>query len=509
MAGKSSRLVDIGCAILATLAIAAALWHLIEARSGLTVERLAIGSTPATIYRPAKAAPAPVVVIAHGFAGSQQLMQAFAVTFARNGVIAVTFDFLGHGRNPHPLAGSIVEIGGATRNLVAETAAMIESARRLGDGRVALLGHSMASDIVIRAAQAAPDIAATIAVSAFSPVVTKDSPRNLLLISGGWEGRLREQALKLAGQVSAPEPAKEGVTYEAAPGNARRAAVAESTEHVSVLFSRASMAEAQGWIDRAFALQRSQPPYLDAQGGWIVLLLAGIILLVRPLSGLLPVVAEPRAGASLGWRRLWPCLLVSAIATPLILRVAPTHFLPVLVGDYLAAHFALYGLLTWLMLLRLRSGRASRTPVPLGRLLWTAALATTLCLGGLGLAIDSFVTSFAPGLARLPLIAALLVGTLSYFLAAEWLTRGEGAARGTAIAAQLAFLVSLVLAIALDFERLFFLAIIVPVIMPFLLVFGLFSRWLYRRTGHPAVGAIANAVAFAWAIGVTFPLLSG
>ena len=32
--------------------------------------------------------------------------------------------------------------------------------------------------------------------------------------------------------------------------------------------------------------------------------------------------------------------------TPLILRVVPTQFLPVLVADYVAAHFALYGLLT-------------------------------------------------------------------------------------------------------------------------------------------------------------------
>jgi len=63
--------------------------------------------------------------------------------------------------------------------------------------------------------------------------------------------------------------------------------------------------------------------------------------------------------------------------------------------------------------------------------------------------------------------------------------------------------------VALDFQRLFFLAIIVPVIVPFLVVYGLFSFWLYRRIGHPWVGGVANAIAFAWAIGVTFPLLAG
>jgi len=41
-----------------------------------------------------------------------------------------------------------------------------------------------------------------------------------------------------------------------------------------------------------------------------------------------------------------------------------------------------------------------------------------------------------------------------------------------------------------------------------LLIYGLLSAWTYGRTGHPAVGALANAIALAWALGVTFPLLA-
>jgi len=65
------------------------------------------------------------------------------------------------------------------------------------------------------------------------------------------------------------------------------------------------------------------------------------------------------------------------------------------------------------------------------------------------------------------------------------------------------------LAVVLDLERLFFLIIITPVIVAFLVVYGLFSSWAYRATGHPAVGALANALAFAIAIGATFPILTG
>ncbi|MBV9539563.1 MAG: hypothetical protein JOY70_11565, partial [Acidisphaera sp.] len=65
------------------------------------------------------------------------------------------------------------------------------------------------------------------------------------------------------------------------------------------------------------------------------------------------------------------------------------------------------------------------------------------------------------------------------------------------------------LAVALDLRRLFFLVIIVPVIVLFLAIYGLFSTWAYRRTGHFLVGALADAAAFAWAIAVTFPVVVG
>jgi hypothetical protein len=50
--------------------------------------------------------------------------------------------------------------------------------------------------------------------------------------------------------------------------------------------------------------------------------------------------------------------------------------------------------------------------------------------------------------------------------------------------------------------------IIAAVIVVYFLVYGLFSKWIYRATGHPAVGALANAVAFAWALAAVFPMLA-
>lgn len=500
-------------ALVAVLAIATALWRLEATTAGLRIEAVRIGETPATVYRPSSGEPGPVVVIAHGFAGSQRLMQPFAVTFARNGYTAVTFDFLGHGRNPRPLTGSITEPDGATRALIEQTASVTAFARRLGDGRLAVLGHSMASDIVVRVAQADPGIAATIAVSMFSPVVTPTSPRDLLVLVGDWEDGLKREALRVVGQVAAPAAARERVTYGTfADGTARRTAFADGVEHIGVLYSRESMDEALSWLDASFTRPPEIDRYLDARGPWIMLLLAGIVLLGKPLSKLLPVVSAQPTGAGLGWRAAWPAVAGPAIATPVILRFIPTDFLPVVVGDYLAAHFALYGLLVGFGLWWVRSPGARTDAAvsnwPVG-LLIASLMVGVYGLLGLGFAIDAFVTSFAASAERIPLILAMLVGTLSYFLTNDWLTRGQGAGRGLHAASQIAFLVSLALAVALDLQRLFFLLVIVPAIVLFLVIGSLFSNWAYGRTGHPFVAALGNAVLFAWALGVTFPMLAG
>jgi hypothetical protein len=369
----------------------------------------------------------------------------------------------------------------------------------------------MASDIVVRFAAAMPDVAATIAVSMFSPAVTQDVPRNLLVIVGDLEPFLKAEALRAVGLAAPGGEARAGVTYgDPAQGSGRRAAFSSGVEHIGVLYSHDSMAEALAWLDATFSVHRSTPSPLDASGPMILLLLGSLVVLAWPLFSLMPQLRASPAGAGLSWRKAWPGLLIPAILTPLILRVLPTHFLPVVVGDYLAAHFATYGVISMICLgsRNRRSGRAnSPMAFPAAFIAATSAY-VFYTLGILGFAVNVFVTSFVAISPRVPLILALLIGTLAFFLGDEWFSRGRGAAPGLYVASKVAFLGSLALAVALDFERLFFLAIIIPVIIPLMLVYGLFSAWAFRRTGNPMVAGIGNSLAFAWAIGVTFPMLA-
>lgn len=498
-------------ALAAAAVVAVTLGRLWQQSAPLAVTPVSIGATPATVYRLPDTRPAPVVVIAHGFAGSKQLMQAFAITLARNGLVALTFDFLGHGGNARPLPGGLVGEEEARRALLAELDRVVAHALGLPgvDGRLALLGHSMASDIVVRHAQADPRVAATVAVSMFAPTITADSPRNLLVLAGDQEGWLKRQALD-AVALSAPDgDVRPGVTYGGfETGTARRAAFAPWVGHVGVLYSVTSLREARNWLARATG--RDHEGFVARRGPWVVLLIGALVVLAWPLARLLPVLGAPPPARLRRWRPLLAAAGLPAVLTPLVLWLLPLDFLPVLVGDYLAAHFAVYGGLT-LLAVRVLGGRETtgwpgRATIGATAL---AALAITLyVLGGPGLAIDAFVTAFVPIAPRVPVVLAVLLGTLLYFLADERLAGAAGGPRGIYAVSKVLFLLSIAGAIALDLEHLFFLIIVFPFLAVLFLVLGLLRHWVRGRTGETGAAAIASAIVFAWAIGVTFPLVA-
>ncbi len=484
-------------------------------RADVAITTSVIDGTPATIYRDrqavANATRAPAVVIAHGFAGSRQLMEAYALTLAHAGYVAVTFDFEGHGRNPKPMSGDVTKIEGTSRLLMAEVGRVSDAVLNMPgvDGRLALLGHSMASDIVVRRAKADVRVAATIAISMFSRAVTPNSPRNLLMITGAWEDFLRREAVK-ALKLADPQ-ANEGATSgDPAAGTGRRAVAAPMVEHVGVLYSPTGMREARAWLDVVFDRQSQGP--VAATGGWILLLLAGIITLAWPLAQFLPASqAEP---TDIPLATFFAATLVPTIITPLGLTLVETRLLPVLVADYLAIHFLLFGVLSLAVLhfggaalptLRKHNGGVLAAAQP--GLIAAAALAIygIAIFGG---ALDRYVANFTPNTDRLIIIAAMAVGTIAYMLADSVLAASGHASWWRIAFARTAFLVSLAIAVALDLERLFFLVIIMPVIIIFFIVFGLMGSWVGHRTRSPLAPGIGMGLILAWALGVTFPVFS-
>ena len=471
-----------------------ALWQLERARAGLQIDTRSVMQAPVT-RAALPGAEGPLVVVAHGFAGSRQMMQGYALPLARAGYRVWSFDFQGHGRNTVPMSGDVTVIEGTTMRLVDQALAVVAAARVAEGwtGPVALLGHSMATDIIIRTAAADPGIGPVVAISAFSQAVTPDFPADMLLITGQGEPPLRRFAIDALRMLD-PQAA-EGQTVT--DGAIRRAAiVAPGVEHVGVLFSRTGQAAALDWLDGFF--DRTSDVRPPATGGWLALLLVAIVALAWPLSRRLPKHAMAQPPLSRGQLAL--AVLIPAAVAPVLAVMLGLQTLPVLVADHLAVHLFVYGVLQLAIL-----WRCGLRPGPLS---WSAAGFLLLWgLGVFGLALDRYGANFLPTVERGWIIAVLILGAVPFMLADALVS---GAGHGTwarRILVRLGFLASLGIAVALDTERLFFLVMIAPVILLFYVIHGLMGRWVARRSGAAAAG-LGLGLVLAWALGVSFPLFS-
>ena len=471
------------------LVVGAAIYVLESARAGIEITRMHVGYSPVTIYDGA----GPTVVVAHGFAGSRQMMQGYALSLAQAGYRVFAFDFEGHGRHPVPMSGDVTSIDGTTRLLVEQTLSVVDAAE--GEVPVALLGHSMATDILIRAAIAAPErIGPVVVISAFSQAVDAREPDNMLMITGAWEAGLRGFAREAVAMVD--PAAGEGDLAQA--GEVRRkAVVAPLAEHVGVLHSRLGRKEAVAWLNTYY--DREQTVAVPATGPVTLLLLIAIVALARPVSRLLPQAPDPARTALSKWQ-FGVLLGVPLLVVPPLAVLVDPHALPVLVADHLAVHLGLYGLIQ-LGLLRVFG-------VAMGRLNWFGLVFVLMWgLGVFGLALDRYAANFLPIAERGVIMAALVLGAVPFMLADALVTDGGRASIWRRILSRVAFLLSLGFAVALDFEGLFFLIMIAPVIVLFYALFGLVGRWVAQRQGAVAAG-LGLGLCLAWSLGVSFPMFA-
>ncbi|WP_224824004.1 alpha/beta hydrolase [Cognatishimia sp. MH4019] len=484
-------------ALIFCVALACILLSLVRlegARSGVEISEAFAGTTPVRIYAQPEA-DGPVVVVAHGFAGSLQLMEAYALSIAQSGYRVFSFDFEGHGRNPVPMSGDVNKIEGTTQRLIDETRRVMTFAiAETGwDGSVALLGHSMATDVIARAALADARVGPVIGISMFSQAVTGQAPTDLLMITGDWEPMLRDAAVDA---MQAVEPgAGEGDTVEAGD-LIRRAVVAPNVEHVGVLYSPTGLREAVAWLDRSYG--RSSEPKLAMTGGWIALLLGAIVAMAWALAAFLPQVVGRRV--PLETRQLLIASGVPAVIAPLTAMWIDIGALPVLVADYLMVHLLIYGVVQ-LAILRYFN-------VPFGRMGWIGLIALLVWgIGAFGMGLDRYAANFTPNGTRWLIVAVLALGTVPFMVADALTTAGGRAPFWHRLVARAAFFLSLAAAVALDFEGLFFLIIILPVILLFFIVYGLMGRWVAQHQGALAAG-LGLGLILAWSLGVTFPLFS-
>lgn len=466
----------------------------LEARfAGLETDEVIISETPVTLYRLPGATPLPPVIVAHGFGGSRQMMDQISVSLARQGFLVASLDLPGHGRNSVTLSPDITSLDGTTAQLVAVVEEVAEAIAQRGDtrGPISYVGHSMATDIVIRAAQARTDVGGVVAISMYSPAVTATEPRALLVLSGQTEGHLRGAGMD-AVRLIAPN-ASEGETVTSGDVM-RRTAVAPFVGHVGVLYAPTSLHELTGWLRQATGTGNAAA--LD-QTGWVAgVLLLGLLLLARPVARRLPQ-RENLTRPELSWAQFALCLILPLPGVLAIAALPSASMAGHAAFGTLAAICGAWGAVQ-LALLR-RAGWSMAKPDMMG-LAGYLALALIFAV-----ALDRYGAAFLPSGPRAIVMAGLLLGTLPLMIADTLLVHNASMLRR--IVARAAFIAALAGAMALSPAELGVTFTTLPVLVLFFLVYGTMGRWVAARRGVSGV-ALGKAVVLAWAIAASTPLFA-
>ena len=499
-------------AVAGVVAMALAVWMICRSEAGLSYERLSANGVPVEFRRPVGEESLPVIVLAHGFAGSAKIMRPLSRSFARAGYAVASIEFAGHGRNASPFPHD--PSGHASSNLdglLDELNASVDLIRArpdvMGD-QIALVGHSMGATIIIRHAMAHPETRATLAVSTIYADVRVDSPRNLLLLVGASESqRFRDVAMAALTNAGGHEA---GALYgDLASGTARRLVEVPWVEHFTILFSRRTMSECLAWLDVSLrAGSGAENVLLDTQPYWILLLLAGALLVFRPFARLtwrLPRVRED--GILPGPGQVLVVSFAAGIAAPLLMRLIPWRLPRVLTSDYLGPFHLSYGLVAGFVLWRTgwaRWGCLSEPGYwPLARYLLTSLL---YIAGTWGLTLHLTSHNLWPGSMRVVPILSSALMLFPYYLAEELLVR-NGHRRRTLLywsLARLGWLTALGLGLILSAPAA--LGLMLPFLVLLALIGGYLSDTLYRICGNPLVGAVMQAISLGWVFGMLGPL---
>lgn len=477
---------------LALVMILSGSWLLHRATAGLVVETGNTGGRPYQLIRPQETLEKrPLVLVAHGLAGSGTIMNGLALKLAWGGYDVLTWDFDGHGRNPYPMEVDIYSPWLLSN--VEEVLEAVSDHPELDTSRIAIVGHSMGTAAALTFAQVHANTRATVAISPVRTAVTPELPQNLLLLAGQLEPDFVEYARDRLAEAG-------GVGGDIQAGTARDFQIIPDVEHISILFSSKTHTTVLNWLDQTFGIQKGAKSYVDRRLQWYVLIIVGTLILA---ANVLLASSSRSLEKSTKFHRASLIMLISSIGATLLLRLfeylglSLNTLFGIRAGGYLVLWFLVSGSIGLTILKPLKF-----PPVRVEVL--NGLLVFVLLWLGIGLAGDAVWLPWLLISKRLilwPLVViALLPWTLMMgMLSADW---GAGKSLLWWLVQSVVLFGALLLAIKLS-PSLGFLMLLLPV-FPVILLFQAIPN-LQSRGGWTY--AISGAFFVSWLLLAVFPLI--
>ena len=313
--------------------------QILGARQGLDLEKGVVDSVPYIVMGLDNSLDGsrPLVLIAHGLAGSSTVMEAFSLSLAHAGYVVASWDFDGHGANPRSMSPDIYSPGLLSN--IESVLKAVGSLQLADTSALAIVGHSMGSGAALSFGQVHPNTRATVAISPVGTPVTPALPCNLLLMAGSLEPRFVDNARARLAEAG-------GLGGQMDQGTARKLEIIPGVEHISILFAPRAQALTLDWLNASFGFQPGARPYHDRRLLWFGLaligtLMAGATLIPRNTSGLTqPMIPFGRRFLALAGGSLMATLLLWLAG---LAGLSLNDLLGLRVGGYLMLWFFLAG----------------------------------------------------------------------------------------------------------------------------------------------------------------------
>lgn len=508
---------------------------------------------PVLKYAPTYSQGNTVAVIVHGYSADKEMMSGLAVDLARAGVTTYTFDLPGHGASTVPYAAPGTE--NVVPRLVSSVGEVVDYALAHADKphpRLVLIGYSIGTIAAGEYALQHPTLSnlqATVLVAGLlhdQPTLT--NPRNLLVLSGQFDlPGINDISRNLIASGCDVPVARVADSYSCAVTAShdqtvmRQREVLRGLDHISIITAGSTHTMILNWLGRTVDPSITSNHVVgDARIHWTLFGLLGAALgalaliglgstwlRLAPAAGEVTVTEGDERGKSK--RSLWPRLgvMAGALAAGLaamrwwlptnfwLPEPAPFGFIKQQVSGDVALLLLVAGVALWAAIRFIPGARSLAGWPARSRILPQVALAAAVAaflyftLGK----ISSFGwESLALSPARLWRAGVYVLMIWPFFLGVQALLAGYTQRTGRGVRADLAvtllIVASFVGAILMNFERLSYLGILLPVVAIMLLAFIGLAAWTRRAVAMPVwLISGAQALLMGWLLAATLPLL--
>jgi pimeloyl-ACP methyl ester carboxylesterase len=473
------------------------------------------------------------------------------VDLAKQGITVYTFDFPGHGASPATYGGTAH--GHVVEQLVGTLGEVVNYATSHSPPgtKVVLLGYSLGTIAVGEYALQHPNMAnlqATILVAGIlndKPTLT--TPRNLLVLSGQFDlpGINDIARSSIAAACATTANSIRGATYQCQTHTTdqRKRVILPGLDHISIVTAASTHNVVIQWLGATVDHRIGKAPVnADVRLHWMLVGFLAALLAIAPLIKLLALVfrlqppqrrdetavareANQATGLPLmlGFGAIVGTLVVALLALRAALPSSfwagdpfPFTFLRQQVSADVAIFFLFAGALIAAALVGIRRVRAFitlprwREALPQGLIALGVTLFLMVTLGGLSTFAWENLTLEPQRLWRAAVYAVMI---WPFFFGLRSLLRAMGPRLRRPVLADLGASMLVILAlvgtIAMNFGRLSYLGILLPIFGIVLLLQSGAAAWARRTIAHPvALVATLEALLLAWTLAATLPLVS-